>query len=87
MKKNGLFCFSIQLGDGEEYVDEPYLEEKGKEALYMYYETKNQIKDLLKNSNFNVVYEHETIKTGSNEIGENENDAIYIIARKRECNG
>ena len=25
-----LFCFSLQLGKGEEFVDEPYLKENGK---------------------------------------------------------
>lgn len=83
LKENGLFCFSLQLGNGEEFVDEPYLKEKGKNVLYMNYFTKNEIYDLLNESNFDIIYEIEKHETGDNVIGEDGNDAIYIIARKR----
>ena len=83
LKDNGLFCFSLQLGSGEDFVDEPYLKENGKNVLYMNYLTKNEIYDLLNESNFDIIYETEKHETGDNVIGEDGNDAIYIISRKR----
>ena len=83
LKNNGLFCFSLQLGSGEDFVDEPYLKENGKNVLYMNYLTKNEIYDLLDESNFKIIYETEKHETGDNVIGEDGNDAIYIISRKR----
>lgn len=83
LKDKGLFCFSLQLGNGEEFVDEPYLKENGKNILYMNYLTKNEIYDLLNESNFDIIYETEKHETGDNVIGEDGNDAIYIISRKR----
>ena len=83
LKNNGLFCFSLQLGSGEDFVDEPYLKENGKNVLYMNYLTKNEIYDLLDESNFDIINETEKHETGDNVIGEDGNDAIYIISRKR----
>ena len=83
LKDKGLFCFSLQLGNGEEFVDEPYLKENGKNILYMNYLTKNEIYSLLDESNFDIIYETEKHETGDNVIGEDGNDAIYIISRKR----
>ena len=83
LKDNGLFCFSLQLGSGEQFVDEPYLKDNGKNVLYMNYLNKNEIYELLNYSNFDIVYETEKHEVGDNVIGEDGNDAIYIIARKR----
>ena len=83
LKENGLFCFSLQLGKGEEFVDEPYLKENGKNVLYMNYLNKNEIYDLLNESNFDIIFETEKHEKGDNVIGEDGNDAIYIISRKR----
>ena len=83
LSNNGLFCFSLHLGNGEEFVDEPYLKENGKNVLYMNYLSKNEIYDLLNKSNFNIIYENEKHETGDNVIGKNGNDSIYIIARKK----
>ena len=82
LKESGIFCFSLQLGNGEEYVDEPYLKENGKKVLYMNYLSKNEIYDLLKECNFEILFENEKHETGDNVIGEEGNDAIYIIVRK-----
>ena len=83
LKENGLFCFSLQLGNGEELVDEPYLNENGKNVLYMNYLTKNEIYILLNETNFDIIYETEKHEIGDNVIGESGNDSIYIIARKK----
>lgn len=83
LKDNGLFCFSLQIGSGEAFVDEPYLKENGKKILYMNYLNKREIYDLLDESNFDIIYETEKHETGENVIGENGNDATYIISRKR----
>lgn len=49
----------------------------------MNYLTKNEIYELLNNSNFDIIYETEKHETGDNVIGEDRNHTIYIIARKR----
>ena len=43
LKDNGVFAFSFQLGVGEDFVDEPYLNENGKNILYMNYYSKEEI--------------------------------------------
>lgn len=47
------------------------------------YLTKNEIYNLLKENNFDIIYETEKHETVNNVIGENGNDAIYIISRKK----
>ena len=83
LKEDGIFCFSFQLGNGELFADEPYLKENGKNVLYMNYFTKEQIYNLLDESGFMSIYENEKHEDGAGVIGENGNDAIYIIARKK----
>ncbi len=83
LKKNGIFCFSLQLGIGEQFVDEPYLKEKGKNVLYMNYLTKEEIYNILNENNFEIIYENEKHEMGDNVIGENGNDSIYIISRRK----
>ncbi len=84
LKDNGIFCFSFQLGADEDFVDEPYLKEKGKNVLYMNYLTKSKIYELVKNNGYEILFETEKHETGDNVIGEDGNDAIYIIARKND---
>ena len=81
LKDNGIFCFTLQLGNDEEFVDEPYLKENGKKVLYVNYLNKNEIYNLLNESNFNILYEEECQEIGDNVIG---NKSIHIIARKNE---
>lgn len=79
-----MFCFSFQLGNDEQFVDEPYLKENGKNVLYINYLTKNHIYDLLNETNFDIIYETEKYETCDNVLGEDGNYAIYIIARKKK---
>lgn len=83
LKNNGLILLSFQLGDGEAFVDEPYLKSNGQKVLYMNYMDKTQIFDLLKKNKFDILYTKEKYETGENVIGEDGNDAIYIIARNK----
>lgn len=83
LKENGIFCFSFQLGNGESLVDEPYLKENGKKVLYMNYVTKEKIYSLLDDNNFEIIFEQEKREVGDNVLGEDGNDAIYIIAKKK----
>lgn len=83
LKEAGIICFSFQLGNGEKLVDEPYLKEKGKNVLYINYLSKNELLALLNKCNFDVIYEIEKREEGENVLGENGNDAIYIISKKR----
>jgi SAM-dependent methyltransferase len=82
LKEDGILFLSFALGNKEEFVDEPYLEENGRNVLYMNYLTKNEIYELLKN--FDIIYETEKHESGDNVIGEDGNDAIYIISKKKQ---
>lgn len=80
--ENGTLCFSLQLGSGESFVDEPYLKEAGKNVLYMNYVSKKEIYDILFENNFEILFEKEKREIGDNVLGEDGNDAIYIICKK-----
>ena len=72
----------MQLGNGEEFIDEPYLKEEGKNVLYFNFFTKEEINELLQKHNFEKIYETEKIEVGENELGKDENSKVFIIARK-----
>lgn len=83
LKENGVFCFVVQLGDnGEQFIDEPYLKEQGKNVLYFNFFTKQEIDEILIKNNFEKIFETEKTDVGENELGEEGNNKIFIIARK-----
>lgn len=82
LKNNGIFCFAVQLGNGEGYIDEPYLKDKGKNVLYMNFFTKEYINELLKNNRFEIIFETIRNEVAENELGNESNKKIFIIARK-----
>lgn len=83
LKENGILCFSVQLGNGECFVDEPYLKEAGNKVLYMNFFTTELINSLLKNNGFEKVFESTKDEVGENELGDNKNSKIFTIAKKR----
>ena len=82
LKQGGVFLFSYQLGSGEDFVDEPYLGEAGRKALYMNYMDRPYVDELLGQNGFEKVFEFNKHETGDGVIGENGNDAVYVIAKK-----
>lgn len=82
LKENGIFCFVVQLGDGEKFIDEPYLKEKGKNILYVNFFTHEIINKLLSENSFEKIFEIEKREIGENELGENGNNKLFIIAKK-----
>ena len=83
LKNNGILCFVIQLGDGEKFIDEPYLKEEGKNVLYMNFCTKEFIDDILLKNDFEKIYETTKSEVGENELGNENNKKIFVIARKK----
>lgn len=83
LKDNGIFCFVVQLGNGEQFIDEPYLKEQGKGVLYFNFFTKDLIKQMLNNNSFETLFETEKTEVGENELGEDGNNKVFVIARKR----
>ena len=83
LKQSGIFCFVVQLGNGEDFIDEPYLKENGKNVLYFNFFTREQINELLQRFNFEKIYETEKEEVGENELGEDGNNKVFVIARKR----
>ena len=84
LKDDGILSFVVQLGEGELFIDEPYLKEKGKEVLYFNFFTKEYIYNLLSSHNFEIIFETEKTEVGENELGEEGNNKIFIIARKKK---
>ncbi|MBR2709216.1 class I SAM-dependent methyltransferase [Candidatus Saccharibacteria bacterium] len=82
LKKDGVFLFSYQRGVGEEFTDEPYLGDKGKSALYMNYQTDDEIDSILKTLEFIEVYKKERIETVNGAINGNSAVSLYKIIRK-----
>lgn len=83
LKDNGLFCFVVQLGNGEQLIDEPYLKDHGKNVLYFNFFTKDLINQMLRNNNFEKLFETEKTEVGENELGEEGNNKVFVIARKK----
>ncbi len=82
LKVDGVFLFSYQLGTGEEFADEPYLGEQGKNVLYMSYQTDDEIESFIGNSNFIKLYKKEKVETSENAINSNDNVTSYRILKK-----
>lgn len=82
LKDNGVLLFSYQVGKGEEMADEPYLEDEGKNVLYMNYQTKEDIEKLLNLFSYKELYSKEKIETSDSAI--NSNDAItkFVLVKK-----
>ena len=82
LKVNGVFLFSYQFGNGEEFTDEPYLGRQGRNVLYMNYHTNEEIDSLIKKLNFNEVYKREKTETVEGSINNNNNVTVYKILKK-----
>ena len=82
LKEGGVFLFTYQLGYGEEFADEPYLGEKGKNALYMSYQTDDEMESILKPFRFIKLYKKEKTETVEGAINSNDNVTAYRIIRK-----
>ena len=83
LKVNGVLLFSYQVGNGEAMVDEPYLNEKGKNVLYMNYQTHDEVKSLLKSLLYEEVYNKEKIETLDSAINSNDVATAFILVKKK----
>lgn len=82
LKTNGIFLFTYQIGNGEEMADEPYLYEKGKNALYINYWENNEIKKILNSFSYNELYKKEKIEILDSAINNNDVTTAYVIVKK-----
>ena len=82
LKVNGVFLFSYQLGNKEEFVDEPYLREKGKNALFMSYQTDEEIESIINNFKYIEINKKEKIETVNGAINKNNSITSYRILKK-----
>lgn len=82
LKENGIFCFVVQLGEGEDFIDEPYLKEDGKNILYFHYFTKEQIDYFIQQHHFQKLYESMKEEVGENELGDLGNSKVFVIVKK-----
>jgi len=82
LKVNGVFLFSYQIGQGEEMVDEPYLNENGKNVLYMSYQTNEEIKNLINSFSYSELYRKEKIETSDSAINSNDVTTAFVLVKK-----
>lgn len=82
LKVNGVFLFSYQIGFGEDFVDEPYLDEKGKNALYVNYQTDNNIDSYLDISKYIEIFKKEKIETIDGAVNSNNTVTSYRLVKK-----
>lgn len=82
LKDNGIFLFTYQVGLGEEMTDEPYLEDKGKNVVYMNYQTDEEIKNYLEQFSFKLVFKKEKIETSGTAINSNNVTTVFMIVKK-----
>lgn len=82
LKVNGIFLFSYQIGQGEEMVDEPYLNENGKNVLYMNYQTNEEIKELLNLYSYKELYRKEKIETLDSAINSDNVKTAFVLVKK-----
>ena len=82
LKVNGLFLFTYQIGQGEDMVDEPYLNEKGKNSLYMCYHTDEEINDLLHSFSYTELFKKQKIEMSPSAINSNSVTTVFILAKK-----
>ena len=86
LKDNGVAVVSYQLGTGEEFVDEPYLGEDGKNVLYMSYWTNDEMDSLLDSLGFVDVFKKEKVETVEGAINNSSAVTVFRIVRKTKPN-
>lgn len=82
LKVNGIFLFKYQIGPGEEMADEPYLKNKGVKVLYMNYQTKEEMKNLLTPYSYKKLYRKEKIETSDSAINSNSVTTAFVLLKK-----
>lgn len=82
LKVNGLFLFTYQIGQGEDMADEPYLNEKGKNSLYMCYHTDEEINDLLHSFPYTELFKKQKIEISPSAINSNSVTTVFILTKK-----
>ena len=81
LKEKGIILMSYQLGDGEEFTDEPYLGESGKKKLYISYQTEDEMDSILKSLGFADIYKKEKVETVDGAI-KNNATTVFRLMRK-----
>ena len=81
LKEKGIILMSYQLGDGEEFTDEPYLGKSGKKKLYISYQTEDEMDSILKSLGFADIYKKEKIEIIDGAI-KNNATTVFRIMRK-----
>lgn len=82
LKPGGIFLFTYQVGSGEEMVDEPYLKEKGKKALYINYQLNEDIKHLLNLFSLKELFRKKKIETSDTAINANSVTTEFVLVKK-----
>ena len=82
LKENGVILMSYQLGNGEEFTDEPYLGENGKKVLYVNCQTEDEMESILKPLGFVDVYRKEKVETVDGAVNNTATTVFRIIKKQ-----
>lgn len=82
LKENGVILMSYQLGNGEEFTDEPYLGENGKKVLYVNCQTKEEMESILRSLGFVDVYKKEKVETVDGAVNNTATTVFRIIKKQ-----
>ena len=63
-------------------ADEPYLNEKGKNSLYMCYHTNEEINDLLHSFSYTELFRKQKMEISPSAINSNSVTTVFILAKK-----
>ncbi|MBQ7140863.1 MAG: class I SAM-dependent methyltransferase [Bacilli bacterium] len=83
LKNNGIFLFTYQIGKGEGMTDEPYLNENGKNVLYMSYQTNEEIESFLDSFSYTKLYRKEKVETSDSAINSNDATTAFVLVKKK----
>jgi SAM-dependent methyltransferase len=82
LKENGVILMSYQLGNGEEFTDEPYLGENGKKVLYVNCQTEEEMESILRSLGFVDVYKKEKVETVDGAVNNTATTVFRIIKKQ-----
>lgn len=83
LKNDGIFLFTYQIGKGEGMTDEPYLNENGKNVLYMSYQTNEEIESFLDSFSYTKLYRKEKVETSDSAINSNDATTAFVLVKKK----
>lgn len=85
LKDKGLFLFVTQIGNGEDFISTPLMEENNvKEKLYVNYYLKEELEDILNRNHFDIEYFISKYDHDEKEISDSGRYIVLVKNRKKQ---